>query len=129
MVTPIIKKDGFTSIPTTTWNDIGALSDLKLHLQQLIINPITHPDVCEKFNLKRQAGVLLYGPPGCGKTMLAKAVANACKANFIYIKGPELLSKYFGESERAVRGLFERARLSTPCLIFFDEVDGLCPKR
>ena len=71
----------------------------------------------------------MYGPPGCGKTMLAKAVANACRANFIYVKGPELLSKYFGESERSVRGLFERARLSAPCLIFFDEIDGLCPKR
>jgi len=73
--------------------------------------------------------VLLYGPPGCGKTLLAKAVANECRANFISVKGPELLNKYVGESERAVREVFRRARSSAPCIIFFDEVDALCPKR
>lgn len=103
--------------------------DLKINLENLIIKPILHPEVCKKYNIKRTAGVLLYGPPGCGKTMLAKAVANSCRANFIYVKGPELLSKYVGESEKAVRGLFERAKISSPCLIFFDEIDGLCPKR
>ncbi len=128
-VMPIIKKEGFTSIPSTTWSDIGALESLKTELDRLIIKPIQNPDICSKFSIRRQAGVLLYGPPGCGKTMLAKAVANACRANFIYVKGPELLSKYVGESEKAVRGLFERAKLSAPCLIFFDEIDGLCPKR
>lgn len=75
------------------------------------------------------AGILLYGPPGCGKTLLAKAVANASQANFIAIKGPELLNKYVGESEKAVRSLFQRARFSQPCIIFFDELDALCPKR
>lgn len=128
-VMPIIKKEGFTSIPSTTWSDIGALESLKTELDRLIIKPIQNPEICSKFSIRRQAGVLLYGPPGCGKTMLAKAVANACRANFIYVKGPELLSKYVGESEKAVRGLFERAKLSAPCLIFFDEIDGLCPKR
>lgn len=129
LTNPIIKKEGFNMMPSTTWNDIGALSNLKADLEKLIVRPIKEPEMCAKFNIKRQAGVLLYGPPGCGKTMLAKAVANACKANFIYIKGPELLSKYVGDSEKAVRGLFERAKLSSPCLIFFDEIDGLCPKR
>lgn len=129
LINPIIKKEGFNMMPSTTWDDIGALRDLKSELEKLIVRPIKEPEMCAKFNIKRQAGVLLYGPPGCGKTMLAKAVANACKANFIYVKGPELLSKYVGDSEKAVRGLFERARLSSPCLIFFDEIDGLCPKR
>ena len=128
-INPIIKKDGFTTIPETSFSDIGALESLKKELENLILNPMRNPEICNKFNITRKAGILLYGPPGCGKTMLAKAVANACKANFIYVKGPELLSKYFGESEKAVRGLFERARLSSPCLIFFDEIDGLCPKR
>ncbi len=79
--------------------------------------------------IEAPAGVLLYGPPGCGKTLLAKAVANASQANFIAIKGPELLNKYVGESEKAVRNLFQRARFSQPCIIFFDELDALCPKR
>lgn len=129
LINPIIKKEGFNMMPSTTWDDIGALNNLKTELDKLIVRPIKEPETCAKFNIKRQAGILLYGPPGCGKTMLAKAVANACKANFIYVKGPELLSKYVGDSEKAVRGLFERAKLSSPCLIFFDEIDGLCPKR
>lgn len=79
--------------------------------------------------LTAPAGVLLFGPPGCGKTLVAKAVSNESKANFISIKGPELLNKYVGESERAVRALFSRARASAPCVIFFDELDALCPKR
>jgi ribosome biogenesis ATPase len=79
--------------------------------------------------LTAPAGVLLYGPPGCGKTLVAKAVSNESKANFISIKGPELLNKYVGESEKAVRQLFKRARASAPCVIFFDELDSLCPKR
>ena len=128
-IKPLAKHEGFQIIPETTWEDIGALSDLKSELDRLIIKPIRHPNICNQYALRRTAGVLLYGPPGCGKTLLAKAVANSCKANFIYVKGPELLSKYVGESEKAVRGLFARARVSSPCLIFFDEIDGLCPKR
>lgn len=128
-INPIVKKEGFTIVPDITFSDIGALEYHKKELEKLILNPLRNPEKCKQFNIKRQAGILLYGPPGCGKTMLAKAVANACKANFIYVKGPELLSKYFGESEKSVRSLFERAKLSSPCLIFFDEIDGLCPKR
>jgi len=91
--------------------------------------PILEPHKLKSVGIERAVGVLLYGPPGCGKTLLAKAVANEAKSNFISIKGPELLNKYVGESEKAVRQLFIRARNSSPCIIFFDELDALCPKR
>ena len=94
-----------------------------------IVEPILHPDKFRRIGLTAPAGVLLYGPPGCGKTLVAKAVSNESKANFISIKGPELLNKYVGESEKAVRQLFKRARASAPCVIFFDELDSLCPRR
>ena len=90
-------------IPNVSWEDIGGLSTLKAELSNNIILPILEPEKFEKFNITSPAGVLLYGPPGCGKTLLAKAVANASKANFIAVKGPELLNKYVGESERSVR--------------------------
>ena len=107
-IIPLSKKYGFTSVPDTVWEDIGALQDLKTELTNAIIRPLRDPERCKKFNIKMQAGILLYGPPGCGKTMLAKAVANASSCNFISIKGPELLNKYVGESEKAVRSLFQR---------------------
>lgn len=91
--------------------------------------PIIEPQKLKNVGIERAVGVLLYGPPGCGKTLLAKAIANEAKSNFISIKGPELLNKYVGESEKAVRQLFIRARNSSPCIIFFDELDALCPKR
>lgn len=94
-----------------------------------IVEPIINPEKFRRIGLSAPAGVLLYGPPGCGKTLIAKAVSNESKANFISIKGPELLNKYVGESELAVRQLFKRARASAPCVIFFDELDSLCPKR
>ena len=94
-----------------------------------IVEPIINPEKFRLIGLTAPAGVLLYGPPGCGKTLVAKAVSNESKANFISIKGPELLNKYVGESEKAVRSLFKRARASAPCVIFFDELDSLCPKR
>lgn len=93
------------------------------------MEPILHPETFKRIGLTAPAGVLLYGPPGCGKTLVAKAVSNESKANFISIKGPELLNKYVGESELAVRQLFKRARASAPCVIFFDELDSLCPRR
>lgn len=107
-IIPVSKKHGFTSVPETTWEDIGALQDLKKELTNAIIRPLKDPERCKTFNIKMQAGILMYGPPGCGKTMLAKAVANASNCNFISIKGPELLNKYVGESEKAVRSLFQR---------------------
>lgn len=94
-----------------------------------IVEPIINPENFKRVGLHAPAGVLLFGPPGCGKTLVAKAVSNESRANFISIKGPELLNKYVGESEKAVRQLFKRARASAPCVIFFDELDSLCPKR
>lgn len=107
-ICPISKKTGFSNIPTTTWDDIGALNHLKKELKNAIIKPLKNPERCRQFNIRFQAGILLYGPPGCGKTMLAKAVANSTGANFIAVKGPELMNKYVGESEKAVRSLFQR---------------------
>jgi SpoVK/Ycf46/Vps4 family AAA+-type ATPase len=115
-IKPLMKKDGFASIPTVKWSDVGALEGLKKELELQIIKPLQDKDKCKMFGIKRSAGILLYGPPGCGKTMLAKAVANRTKCNFIYVKGPELLSMYVGESEKAVRALFTRARMSSPCI-------------
>ena len=129
LITPIGKKEGFNMVPDTTWEDVGALGPLKSEQIKAIINPINNPERCKLFNIKPHAGVLLYGLPGCGKTLQAKAIANAANANFISVKGPELLNKYVGESERAIRSLFQRAKECSPCLIFFDEFDALCPKR
>ena len=102
-IQPTAKREGFAVIPDTTWDDIGALAALKEELEISIIMPIAHPEKFAEYGIQAPAGVLLYGPPGCGKTLLAKAVANASKANFIAVKGPELLNKYVGESEKAVR--------------------------
>ncbi|RKF80758.1 putative AAA domain-containing protein C16E9.10c [Golovinomyces cichoracearum] len=126
---PSAKREGFATIPDTTWNHIGALHSVREQLQMAIVEPIKNPEMFARVGITAPAGVLLWGPPGCGKTLLAKAVANESKANFISIKGPELLNKYVGESERAVRQVFERARSSIPCILFFDELDALVPKR
>jgi len=128
-IQPTAKREGFSVIPGTTWEDIGALSHLREELESSICMPIKNPEKFKAYNTNPPAGVLLYGPPGCGKTLLAKAVANESRANFISIKGPELLNKYVGESERAIRELFRRARSSAPCVVFFDELDSICPKR
>eukprot|EP01112_Ceratiomyxa_fruticulosa_P013036 TRINITY_DN3645_c0_g1_i1.p1 TRINITY_DN3645_c0_g1~~TRINITY_DN3645_c0_g1_i1.p1 ORF type:complete len:929 (-),score=269.44 TRINITY_DN3645_c0_g1_i1:70-2856(-) len=128
-VQPSAKREGFATIPNVTWDDVGALHKIREELSRSILFPIRYPDLYKKAGITAPAGVLLYGPPGCGKTMLAKAIANECQANFISIKGPELLNKYVGESERAVRQVFARAQNSAPCIIFFDELDALAPKR
>jgi len=128
-VQPSAKREGFATIPETTWSNIGALQSVRHQLVNAVVKPIQSPEKYEKFGIAIPAGVLLWGPPGCGKTLLAKAVANESKANFISVKGPELLNKYVGESERAVRQVFFRARSSVPCVIFFDELDALVPKR
>jgi len=116
-------------VPKTTWADVGALGPVREELKMSIVEPIINPHRFKQIGLSAPAGVLLYGPPGCGKTLVARAVSNESKANFISIKGPELLNKYVGESEKAVRQLFKRANSSAPCVIFFDELDSLCPKR
>lgn len=128
-VQPSAKREGFATIPDTTWSHIGALHEVRKQLEMAIVEPIKRPELFARVGITAPTGVLLWGPPGCGKTLLAKAVANESKANFISIKGPELLNKYVGESERAVRQVFERARSSVPCILFFDELDALVPKR
>lgn len=128
-VQPSSKREGFATIPDVSWSDIGALASVRDELVISILQPIQHPERFAMLGLKMPAGVLLYGPPGCGKTLLAKAIAHESGANFISIKGPELLDKYVGESERAVRQVFQRARASSPCVVFFDELDALAPRR
>ncbi|KAL9092306.1 MAG: hypothetical protein Q9165_004480 [Trypethelium subeluteriae] len=128
-VQPSSKREGFATIPDTTWEDIGALQEVRKELKAAIVGPIKHPERFEEVGITAPTGILLWGPPGCGKTLLAKAVANESKANFISVKGPELLNKYVGESERAVRQLFTRARSSVPCVILLDEIDSISPRR
>lgn len=128
-VQPSATREGFATVPAVTWDDVGALTEVRAELEMAIVQPLRRPELFAALNLQVPAGVLLYGPPGCGKTLLAKAIANETTANFISVKGPELLDKYVGESERAVRQLFNRARSSAPCIIFFDELDSLAPRR
>lgn len=128
-IQPSSKREGFATIPDTTWADIGALGGVRDELATAIVEPIKNPDIYASVGITAPTGVLLWGPPGCGKTLLAKAVANESRANFISVKGPELLNKFVGESERAVRQVFVRARSSIPCVIFFDELDALVPRR
>ena len=128
-VQPSSKREGFSTIPETTWSSIGALHATRRELAAAIVQPIRLPEKYARFGISKPAGILLYGPPGCGKTLLAKAVANESKANFISVKGPELLNKYVGESESRVRQLFFRARSSQPTVVFFDELDALVPRR
>ncbi|KAM3123344.1 hypothetical protein CJJ07_005164 [Candidozyma auris] len=128
-IQPTAKREGFATIPDVTWRNVGALNRIRMELHMCIVQPIKKPELYQKVGISAPAGVLMWGPPGCGKTLLAKAVANESRANFISVKGPELLNKYVGESERAVRQVFQRARASVPCIIFFDELDALVPRR
>ncbi|KAJ3895125.1 P-loop containing nucleoside triphosphate hydrolase protein [Lentinula edodes] len=128
-IQPSSKREGFATVPDVTWSDVGALHNLREELNMAVVQPIKYPDLFRGVGIDAACGVLLWGPPGCGKTLLAKAVANESRANFISVKGPELLNKYVGESERAVRQLFSRARASSPCIVFFDELDALVPRR
>ena len=122
---PSSLRETVVEIPNTTWEDIGGLEDVKANLREMILYPIEHPDKFHKFGMKPSKGVLFYGPPGCGKTLMAKAVANECSSNFISIKGPELLTMWFGESEANVREIFDKARGAAPCVLFFDELDSV----
>lgn len=128
-VQPSSKREGFATVPDVSWADVGALHETREELCMAIVEPIRRPELFHAVGVQASSGVLLWGPPGCGKTLLAKAVANESAANFISVKGPELLNKYVGESERAVRQVFSRARTSSPCVIFFDELDALVPRR
>eukprot|EP00397_Hematodinium_sp_SG-2012_P002861 GEMP01002869.1.p1 GENE.GEMP01002869.1~~GEMP01002869.1.p1 ORF type:complete len:782 (+),score=199.71 GEMP01002869.1:1420-3765(+) len=122
---PSSLRETVVEVPNVKWDDIGGLEDVKRNLQEMILYPIEHPEKFEKFGMHPSRGVLFYGPPGCGKTLLAKAVASECSANFVSIKGPELLTMWFGESEANVREVFDKARSAAPCVLFFDELDSI----
>lgn len=124
---PHLRREGFSQVPEVTLDQVGGLRSVIELLEANIIDRIRFPEYYK--SVKKFAGVLLWGPPGCGKTLVAQAIANAAKASFILVNGPELLDKYVGESERKIRALFTRARASTPCLIFLDEIDSLVPRR
>ncbi|MCH8067582.1 MAG: AAA family ATPase, partial [Nanoarchaeota archaeon] len=129
VVRPSALREVLVEIPNIKWNDIGGLDDVKQELIEAVEWPIKFPDSFKRLGVNPPKGILLYGAPGTGKTLLAKAVANESQANFILVKGPELLSKWVGESEKAVREVFKKARQVSPCIIFFDEIDSLAPKR
>merc|ERR1711970_155064 len=122
---PSSLRETVVEVPNIKWDDIGGLEETKRNLQEMILYPIEHPEKFEKFGMQPSRGVLFYGPPGCGKTLLAKAVASECSANFVSIKGPELLTMWFGESEANVREVFDKARSAAPCVLFFDELDSI----
>ncbi|KAF5837146.1 putative transitional endoplasmic reticulum ATPase [Dunaliella salina] len=129
MSNPSALRETVVEVPNVTWEDIGGLEHVKRELQELIQYPVEHPEKFEKFGMSPSKGVLFYGPPGCGKTLLAKAIANECQSNFISVKGPELLTMWFGESESNVREIFDKARGSAPCVLFFDELDSIAVQR
>jgi len=124
-VKPSGMREVMVEIPRVTWDDIGGLEELKLKLRQAVEWPIRHPEVFTRMGITPPKGLLMYGPPGCSKTMIAKALANESGLNFLSIKGPELFSKWVGESERAVREVFRKARQVKPSIVFFDEIDAV----
>lgn len=126
---PSALRETVVEVPNVTWQDVGGLEEVKRELQELVQYPVDHPEKFLQFGMTPSKGVLFYGPPGCGKTLLAKAIANECQANFISIKGPELLTMWFGESEANVRDVFDKARQAAPCVLFFDELDSIAKSR
>ncbi|KAH8116373.1 AAA ATPase [Phellopilus nigrolimitatus] len=126
---PSALRETVVEVPTVNWDDIGGLDKVKQELQETVQYPVEHPDKFIKYGMSPSKGVLFYGPPGTGKTLLAKAIANECQANFISIKGPELLTMWFGESEANVRDVFDKARAAAPCVMFFDELDSIAKAR
>jgi transitional endoplasmic reticulum ATPase len=126
---PSALREVFIEVPNVKWEDIGGLDRVKQELKEVVEWPLKYAEAFTQLNTKPPRGIILFGPPGTGKTMLAKAVANESEANFISIKGPELLSKWVGESERAVREVFRKAKQASPCIIFLDEIDSIAPVR
>ncbi|MCX8192027.1 MAG: AAA family ATPase, partial [Nitrososphaerales archaeon] len=126
---PSAMREVYLETPDVKWSDIGDLENVKRELQEAVEWPLKYPELYGKLGYSIPKGILLYGPSGTGKTLLAKAVATESEANFISVRGPELLSKWVGESERGVREVFRRARQAAPCIIFFDEIDSLAPIR
>jgi transitional endoplasmic reticulum ATPase len=128
-VTPTAMREVYIEIPTVHWDDIGGLEEAKQELKEAVEWPLKNPEVFTRLGIKPPRGILIYGPPGCGKTLLARGIATESEANFITIKGPEVFSKWVGESEKAIREVFRKARMAAPAVIFFDEVDSLSPRR
>ncbi|MBC7219693.1 MAG: CDC48 family AAA ATPase, partial [Hadesarchaea archaeon] len=129
IVEPSAMREVLVEVPNVHWDDIGGLEKAKQELREAVEWPMKHPEAFKRLGIEPPKGILLYGPPGTGKTMLARAVATESEANFISIKGPELLSKWVGESERGVRETFRKAKMAAPAVIFFDEIDALVPRR
>ncbi|QCC52050.1 CDC48 family AAA ATPase [Halapricum salinum] len=128
-IEPSALREVFVEVPDVTWDSVGGLEGTKERLRETIQWPLEYPEVFEQMDMQAAKGVLMYGPPGTGKTLLAKAVANESQSNFISIKGPELLNKYVGESEKGVREVFEKARANAPTIVFFDEIDSIAGER
>jgi transitional endoplasmic reticulum ATPase len=128
-VTPTAMREVYIEVPSVHWNDIGGLDEVKQELKEAVEWPLKTPEIFTRLGIKPPKGILVYGPPGCGKTLLARAVATESEANFITIKGPEVFSKWVGESEKAIREVFRKARMAAPAVVFFDEVDSLAPRR
>ena len=128
-ITPTAMREVYIEVPTTRWEDIGGLEEVKEDLKEAVEWPLNTPEIFVRLGIKPPKGILLFGPPGCGKTLLAKAVATESAANFITVKGPEVFSKWVGESEKAIREVFRKARMAAPAIIFFDEIDSLVPRR
>jgi transitional endoplasmic reticulum ATPase len=129
VVDPSALREFLVEVPNVTWETVGGLSDVKQQLKEAVEWPLEDPESFERMGIKPPRGILLYGPPGTGKTLLAKAVANQSGANFLSVKGPEVLSKWVGESEKAVREIFKKAKQSSPSIVFLDEIDSIAPRR
>jgi transitional endoplasmic reticulum ATPase len=128
-VEPSAMREVAVEIPDVTWDDVGGLEEVKRMLKEMIELPLQDPQCFARMGIKPGRGVLLYGPPGTGKTLLARAVANECKVNFITVKGPEIMSKWVGESEKAIRQIFKKAKQVAPAIVFLDEIDAIAPRR
>ncbi len=128
-VEPSAVREVFVEVPNVTWNDVGGLDEIKQRLREAVEWPLKYPELFESVRLAPPKGALVSGPPGCGKTLIAKALATEAGVNFVSVKGPELLSMYVGESERGLRDVFRKARQAAPCIIFFDEIDALASAR
>lgn len=126
---PLSIADMIVEVPKVLWSEIGGNDNIKFQVRQCVEWPLKFPEKFEMLGLKPPQGILLYGPPGCSKTMIAKALATESGLNFIAIKGPELFSKYVGDTEKAIREIFRKARLSSPSIIFFDEIDAMATQR
>ncbi|TET11873.1 MAG: AAA family ATPase [Candidatus Thorarchaeota archaeon] len=128
-VSPSALRELLVEKPNVRWDDVGGLAKVKMQLREAVEAPLNHPEVFEEMGIRTPKGVLLFGPPGTGKTLLAKAVATESEANFISVRGPEIFNKYVGESEKAVREIFKKARQVAPCVLFFDEIDAILASR